>query len=329
MSQKFTAKPGAQITIEITRQTPAKSSPAQNGRPRSLIETRREEDYQARRKSGGILIYDLGMTETANIYSDLDSTLLKPYTNTGGGGLPFPLPLDNADFAVRDALILANLETAAQIKPKYTAHIAGSIAFDDTDSVTMQEETSLWTNKGVKVTAAQAAANVISIYFASVNGVQDYFFEPLVLGGSGGDKITNIYDFTAAAVSFRLSVKAKIYLVPRYVHSFKDEFLDNRPGFYQIVHQLNSFWLFFPRALMVEGGLAYYQVDSKLLPHSRVMRSTQTQFQGTFTNTELSASAFEGSGVNAIFRTSADDTRSGFLKAIIKQGEETFYVWKS
>lgn len=283
----------------------------------------RESDYPARRLSGGITFYDLGMILVDGEYQDIDSQLIKDFSNMSGSGLPFPLPLTDADFAVRDALVLANLETAVQIKTEYTEVIAGYAEFDD-DFVSINEPSSVWTNKGLKTTQQQLAADEIRFVF----GFARRYFDHIVIKGEQANKITAEYDYAADAADYDLQKNDKIYLVPTYCRSFLDEMFSNYEGFFNFIQQLNYFWLFFPRTPLL-NGITADEIDGKDLPNARVMRSTQTTFGGTFTNSAQSASAYVSDSTDSIFHQApADSTREGFLVAIIKQGNQTFYVWK-
>jgi hypothetical protein len=259
------------------------------------------------------------MTRIDDVYADIDSQLIKAWTNLGGSGIPDTLVLDDADFDVRDALCLANLATAAQLLPAYTEFIPGYFQFDD-ESVPIANSGA----KGLRVTSAQLAADEISLSF----GASGNFFDDIIFKGAGANKITDVYDYAAEAVGFNLGTKDKIYLVPVYCHSYKEENFDDHGGFYNFIQQLNSFHLFMPRVSLLAGVLPT-EIDSKDLPNARVMRSTQEEFGGTFTNSEQPASAFESDSTLSISHVvPADVTREGFLVAVIKRGEQTFYVWK-
>jgi hypothetical protein len=323
--KKYSVKPGQKITIEINRPGKVPGPKSQVSSPKGLLTARRDEDYQARRiQPGGILFYDIGLTQIGDVYSDIDSQLIKDWTNTGGSGIPFPLPLDDADFDIRDALILTNLDTAAQIKPEYTEIIPGALTFDD-DDVLLSTASGNWSSKGFKATPEQLAADTISIYFDRGDG---NYFDQIILKGDGANKITATNSYDADPADYTLQKKDKIYLVPVYCLSLLDELFSDHLGFFNFIQQLNYFWMFFPRAPLL-AGTAPAEIDGKDLPNSRVMRSTQTTFGGTFTNTELPAPDFESASTNSLGHSSFEDTPEGFLVAIIKQGTETFYVWKS
>jgi hypothetical protein len=234
------------------------------------------------------------------------------------------LPLDDDDFTVRDALILTNVETAAPVTPDFTTVVPGVIVFDG-DEVFLSSASENWSAKGFKPTTVQLAADTISINFGFSSG---NYFDQIILKGDGANKITATNSYDADAVEYTLQKKDKIYLVPVFCRSYLIETFDDHLGFFNFIQQLNYFWMFFPR-LPLLSGTAPEDIDGKDLPNARVMRSTQTSFGGTFTNTELAASDFESTSTNSLFNSSFEDTPEGFLVAIIKQGENTFYVWKT
>lgn len=322
--KKYIARPGEKVTIEINRQTAQKPKNKIQS-PKGLLSRRRESDYQARRlPKGGITFYDLGLTFSESGYVDIESQVLKDWTNTGGDGLPFAPPLDDADFAERDARVLANFPSAAQIKPAYTTIISLNLDFDD-QSVILSTPGAGWSNSGFAPTNGQINASRIA--FSSGN---PDFFDSFVIQGDDANKITSVYDYAAAPVTgFRLQKQDKIYLVPVLCRSYAIETFSDHLGFFNFVQQLNAFWLFFPRAPLL-AGLTPFDIDGKDLENARVMRSTQNTFGVPFINTAQPPEAFESSSVNSIVHElPADTTRTGFLVAVIRRGESLFYVWKS
>lgn len=318
--KRYIAKSGQKITIEIERSADVRSRRSQPLNPKGILTARRDEDYQARRLAGGLTIYDLGMIFADGEYHDIDSQLIKPWQNLGGVGTPFTAPLDAADYAARDALALANLATAAQIKPDYTEHIGGFMNFGE-DTVLMGEPSAVWSSKGLKVTDAQLAAETVEIGFALGSNT----FDRVRFKGEGANKITSVFDYDADPAEFELRKKDKIYLVPLYNRSYLEQSLPDHDGFANVVHKLNSFHFFIPRERLLAGE-SPFDIESDSLPNARVMRSTQTTFGGVFTNSEQPASIYVGPTNLSI---STETTPEGFLVAIVRRGEAMFYVWKN
>ncbi|MBS1797469.1 MAG: hypothetical protein JSS81_26840 [Acidobacteria bacterium] len=321
--KKYTVKPGQRVTIEINRKSEVRSSKYQAQSPKGLLAAARPEDYPARRiRPGGIMFYDLGLAKTGDVLSDIDSQIVKAWTNTGGSGLPYTPPLDDSDYEGRDALVLSNLAQAAPITPEFTEIIPAALTFGD-ETVYLTAGTSSWSAKGFRATPAQLSRDSISIYFGFGDGK---YFDQIVLKGDGANKITSENSYAADPVPYTLKKDDKIYLVPVFCLSFLQEEFDDHLGFFHFVQQLNSFWMFFPR-MPILNGTAPDDVDGKTLANARVMRSTQSSFGGSFTNTEQPASAFESASTNSLSISTL--TPAGFLVAVIKQGEQTFYVWKN
>jgi hypothetical protein len=75
--KKYTVKPGQKVTIEINRRDKVSSSKFQVPGSKGLLTTRREEDYQARRdQPGGIMFFDLGLTQIGEAVTEIDSQLI-------------------------------------------------------------------------------------------------------------------------------------------------------------------------------------------------------------------------------------------------------------
>ncbi len=324
MAKKFIVKPGEKVTIEINRPDKASSPKSKVRSPKGLLTSPRDDDYQARRiQPGGLQFFDLGLVKTGDVLADIDSQLIGDWTNLGGVGLPLPEDIPDR-FETRDALVLTNVATAAPINPAYTTRIGALLGFDD-DAIILSDADSQWSDKGFKATSAQLAAAEIIFDFGFTTG---FYFDQIKIKGSGANKITAVYSFEAEAADYTLRKNDKFYLVPVYCWSFLDEDFADHLGFFNFYQQLNNFFLFFPR-VPVLGGTDMFDIDAKTLPNARVERSTQSTFGGTFTNSEQPASAFESDATNSLSHGTSEFTPEGFLVAIIKQGTDTFYVWKN
>ena len=317
MAEKiFKVNDGEEIVIRVPRHKKPDggriSSPNERG---GIIRNRKEDDYLARRLNKKLInFYDLGQILIDGAWQDIFFQIIKDWIL---GGIPFVEELTETDFTSRDALILGNgTERARRIeKPHGTAfemRVSG-IGFTEL----LNADNPKWTSSGLRLTGEQLAADYFTIGFTS--SFDSTFFTSFILTGPEKNKITASPSPSAESVAFTPQKTDTYYLVPALARSEGiTDTNDESLGYPREILQLNYFYTVRPRTQFLAGNT----LDHRLLPNARLMKTTQNSFGGAFSYAEALPSLFTETG-----EFSENEPLSGSLLAIIKQGNQLFYVW--
>lgn len=357
---------GTRIIIELNSvsRNPLSFAPRPSSLGKGIIKTRRPNDYLPRRKkrtNGFIQFYDLGQFVSEESWQDLDFKVM-PDMNLEFNNPSFGRDLELSDYQSLDDLItetpLADFETHFRKIEKtpgvdFQFGVFGSdFSYSFGDIVDTK-----WTTAGLELSDAELADSQLSFDCGYP------IFQSFILTGDSKNKITSVYDAGSDAVAFTPGETDKYFLVPALLATYgAAETTDLTTGF-DVNYYLNYFYRLFPRAGFAAGQFGsgsavytrfpvtntlFYYNDAytqslihRAFPGARAKKFTFTGF-GVGDYSDYDAADFPPADVfptppampdtSEAIRLNANfiqqDAPEGSLLAIIKQGENWFYVWK-
>lgn len=355
MDKKFIIEDGEGIEIIIARKTNGRDISVSQ-KKKGIISAHRKPDYLARRKKKGVYIqlYDLGRIKSGTAFVDLAFTL----PNVNNGSLPILTASDAATY--RDSIILAydkdqwkNLfyrihkNDVTDYDSKF-GDIADSRYYFQLLIGTDQFDLALsskWTDQGIKLTESEAKVfalySPLNLYFDEETnlGSNEYLFIP---------KFTTSYDYESEGVSFTPSQKMDVYLMPEFVANFGRSITGNKTVYLNYFfnnHSRSQFLINYnsesstyinPNGANTYGDVTPMNLRSiayfKQIPNNRsfveIMNEDEstTTYEGAgseFADTLTSGAEFLNNQTVSGF----SGKTSGTLIAVIKQGENWFYMW--
>jgi len=355
VDKKFTISPGGKVIIEIGRPTETRKPFTGHLSAKGLIQSRREDDYLPRRLKvlGGINFYDLGQILSAGVFVDLAFNVTPTITQVNGfleSGAPTLADYKN----LTDLILTVGAANLAANYRKFDLDRGGyfnPVIIADAETIFLATAPA-WTAEGLKLTETQLAADDFTI--AQGNEI----FSQIKLVGSGKNKITALYDYAAAAVAFTPGKSDIYFFVPLLMRltstgSYTESGTQTRISLIGDIRPM-------PRVPLLDAASEHYKKtfnnssslndpsDAKYLEVLRIIRlikeaatgqvsrkatyngifwSYASQSQGVYPNEPPFGSLTRPASAFLIGAGFSSFPVAGSLAAIIKQGEDLFYVW--
>lgn len=355
--------------ITITRKAGTGSGKRQNRsrKKTGTIQSRKEEQYLARRKkaSGLVNFYDLGQIFQSGSWTDADFSILPEDLPDFDGDTD---PLELSDYAQRDAFFLSagveNLENRFRKVEKahgevFKIAVTGLIN-DEIFAEITAEANQNWTDQGLKLTPAQLSAPNFTVRtdadWSKTGNVQIFTNAPAVLTGEEKNHITDEFDPEADPVFYQPKNGDIFFLIPELMYSRIGAQVQAAQNWRYF---LNLFWCFHKRSQFLNDPFHsityqnrnwsnsstnedYYAAFSTVPIEKQRAAARRFAVQNPGTGSFGAASDFPPaefppppavpieSGDTLFFFTNYGTqlVPDGVLILIIKQGSRFLYVWK-
>lgn len=339
----FKAKDG--IEIRIKRSIKPKAGSRVRQRPKGILTPRRKDDKRGRRLPGGLInFYDLGQIKISGEWATNPFFIAPTVEGVPLDG-PFIRVLNAGDYTARDAELLEGGVGSLAGTYRKIARLHGDVfrlkVSGTGFSVTMTSSEEKWTDKGLELTADELSSDNFKVVGTIGDFDTNIYFPTITLTGSSKDKITSVFGNSAPAVEFSPKASDTYFLMPSFVQPTGNTRFNftGPPENDTYNYDIGFTYQFCPRfpddpdkiieasGIINLGDLIAAWTLLVAQPSVKAYRSPQiggdpylSVSPGSTMPNELGGSGISYSPGFALL---------GTLLAIIKQGSNTFYVWRA